>query len=261
LGIDVALIARIEAFCVEVGRLNPRPAIAPALFKTSMPPTSTTVRCVIVDDHQLLLDLLVGAVSRIPGMEVTATATDVAEAERLAALGGIDLLIVDRQLRTGDGMDVVRTVSARHPGMKCIVIAGITSDFICPSDLLEVIVAVIDKTEASETLLGEIERVMKLPPPDEAPALNTGKLRAQLTARQWELFVALGEGLSNKELAKNLGISTRTVETHRKEIARKLGVSGAALVRLAVLQHRPSERPFPQLTEVENAVRAGGHDA
>lgn len=204
-----------------------------------MPNSGTGIHCVIVDDHQMLLDLMADAVRGISGVTVTATATDVADADRLAELDRIDLVIVDRRLKTGDGMDVVRKVLARHPGIKCIVVAGVTLDFVCPPDLLDVVVSVIDKTHACETLLAEIARVVGVPRTTADRASVAGGIRSQLTAREWELLLALGQGLSNKELGSHFGISTRTVETHRKAIARKLGVSGSALVRLAVLQHRP----------------------
>lgn len=211
--------------------------------------TIAVVHCVIVDDHQMVLELLVGAVSGIPGLEVAATATDVADAPRVAALSQVDLLIVDRQLKTGDGMELVRAVAARHPGVKCIVIAAATADFICPPDLLDVVVSVIDKSDACRTLLTEIARVCDLTSTLFELSLPSSDIKARLTARQWELFLALGNGLSNKELGRHFGISTRTVETHRKAIANKIGVSGAALLRLAVLQRRGRGlsvvQPFP----------------
>jgi DNA-binding NarL/FixJ family response regulator len=206
-----------------------------------MPPAPAAVRCIMVDDHRMVLDLLADAVSGIPGLTVVATATDVVEAIRLAALERIDLLIIDRWLRTDDGMDVVRAVSKRHPGVKCIVIAAITADFVCPPDLQRVVVSVIDKMDACRTLMDEIDRVVGRPAIVAAGDQSAATIRSRLTVREWEVFVALGEGLSNKELAKILGVTTRTVETHRKSISRKLGVSGAALVRLAVLE-RPTER-------------------
>lgn len=225
-----------------------------------MPNTADVVHCVVVDDHQMLLELLVGALSGIPGLKVTATATDVADSPRVAALSQVDLLIVDRKLKTGDGMELVRAVAARHPGVKCLVIAAATTDFICPPDLLNVVVSVIDKSHACSTLLTEIARVCDLAAMLSEPSLPSSEIKARLTARQWELFLALGNGLSNKELGRHFGISTRTVETHRKAIANKLGVSGAALLRLAVLQHRAEGlsvvRPFP----FENPlVRDGSH--
>lgn len=192
-------------------------------------------QCVLVDDHLMLLELLVGAVRTVPGISVVATATDVTEAARLAELDRVDLLIVDRQLRSGDGIDLVRAVLDRHPGMRCIVIAGATTDFVCPPDLIDCVVAVIDKTHASETLLSEVRKCAGAATQSaETPATLLG-IESRLTPREIEIFTVLGEGLSNKELSQRCGISTRTVETHRKAISRKLGQSGAALIRLAAL--------------------------
>jgi DNA-binding NarL/FixJ family response regulator len=212
------------------------PAISPRFEPPTVPPGRSLVHCVIVDDHALLLDLLVRAVNGIPGLVVVATGADVGDAERLAMLRRVDLLIVDRRLKTGDGMEVARRIRRDHPGLKCIVTAGSTADFVCPDDLLDVVASVVDKAQASHTLLAEIARVAGVPGWDPGKTLPAAGIREKLTDREWHLFVILGEGLSNKDLGKRLGISTRTVETHRKAIARKLGVSGAALVRLAVLQ-------------------------
>lgn len=221
-----------------------------------MPHTHPDTRCIIVDDHRLVLDLLADAVGGVPGLSVVATATDVVEAARLAALERIDLLIVDRRLRTGDGMDVVRAVARRHPRLKCIVISAMTADFVCPPDLLRVVVSVIDKTDACDMLLDEIARVVGRPAVVADGEQSAAAIRSRLTVREWEVFVALGEGLSNKELAKALGLSTRTVETHRKAIARKLGVSGAALVRLAVLE-RPTRNAAAGLDAVLSSAGGG----
>lgn len=198
------------------------------------------IDCVIVDDHALLLDLLVRAVNGIPGINVVATGTDVGDAERLATLPRVDLLIVDRHLKTGDGLEVVQRIRRNHIGLKCIMIAGSTADFVCPAELLDVVVSVVDKAQASEALLAEINRVVGLPEQKPVSAATAASIRERLTDREWQAFTLIGEGMSNKELGKRLGISTRTVETHRKAIAKKLDVSGAALVRLAVLQRQLS---------------------
>lgn len=213
----------------------------------TVPSDCNLVDCVIVNDHALLLDLLVRAVKGIPGINVVATGTDVGDAERLASLPRVDLLIVDCHLKTGDGFEVVQRIRRNHIGLKCIMIAGSTADFVCPADLLDVVVSVVDNAQASEALFAEIDRVVGLPEQEPVSAARAGSIRERLTDRQWQAFTLIGEGLSNKELGKRLGISTRTVETHRKEIARKLYVSGAALIRLAVL-HRESGycfRPLP----------------
>lgn len=197
------------------------------------------VHCVIVDDHVMLLDLLAGVVRTVPGIVISATATDVTDAGRIAALEAVDLLIVDRRLASGDGMELVRSVLVRHPRMKCIVITGSTIDFVCPPDLMDCVVSVIDKSHACDTLLAEINRIVGVPAPPAAPP---DAVQSLLTPRELELFVALGDGLTNKEVGQRFGITTRTVETHRKAISRKLGQSGAALIRLATLHRHAASR-------------------
>lgn len=200
-----------------------------------MPLDPAITQCIIVDDHLMLLNLLVAAVRGIPGLAVAATGTDVTDAVSLAALDHIDLIIVDRRLPSGDGMDLVRAVRARHPGLKCIVIAGCVKDFVCPADLLPCVVSVIDKAYSCDMLFAAIAKAVGRSGPDTDGPDSLNEISSRLTPRELELFVMLGEGLSNKELGKRLRITTRTVETHRKGISKKLSQSGAALVRLATL--------------------------
>ncbi|MFM9023985.1 MAG: response regulator [Planctomycetaceae bacterium] len=202
-----------------------------------MPSDHTPTQCVVVDDHVMLLDLLVGVLRTVPGLVVATTATDVTDAGRIAAIARVDLLIVDRRLPSGDGMELVRAVRDRHPRVQCIVIAGATTDFVCPPDLLDCVVSVIDKARACDALLTAVARVTGRSAVAAGDPGSIAVIRSRLTPREFELFTIMGEGLSNKELGQRIGISTRTVETHRKAISRKLGRSGAALVRLATL-HR-----------------------
>lgn len=220
-----------------------------------MPTEPLMTQCVIVDDHVMLLDLLVGATRTIPGIVVAATATDTTDAQRIASLDRVDLLIVDRILPSGDGMDLVRTVLARHPAMKCIVIAGCVKDFVCPPDLMDCTVAVIDKAHACDTLLAEIAKVVGSASPAGVNGYSMDEIQTRLTPREFELFVVLGEGLSNKEVGQRFGITTRTVETHRKAISRKLGQSGAALIRLATLHRHARLTPDLRPTPATNAPR------
>lgn len=201
--------------------------------------TPPVVHCVIVDDHVMLLELLAGVVRTVPGLVISTTATDVTDAGRIAALDTVDLLIVDRRLASGDGMDLVRSVLARHPRLRCIVITGSTIDFVCPPDLMDCVVSVIDKAHACDTLLAEINRIVGVPAPAAGGAAT---IESRLTPRELELFIALGDGLTNKEVGQRFGITTRTVETHRKAISRKLGQSGAALIRLATLHRNAASR-------------------
>ena len=88
--------------------------------------------------------------------------------------------------------------------------------------------------------------------------LSAAEIRSRLTDREFELFTVLGEGLANKEIGKRFGISTRTVETHRKSISKKLGCSGAALARLAAIHHQIGGGPDLGQTPTVDASAAAG---
>lgn len=211
--------------------------------------------CALVDDHVMLLELLAGIVRTVPGLSVVATGTDLCDADRIAAAESLDLLIVDRVLPSGDGMVLVRAVFERHPTVKCIVLAGSTTDFVCPADLADCIVATIDKSQACDVLLSEIVKAVGSQADSAAAGiLSLQQVQSLLTKREMEIFHCIGEGLANKEIGQRCGISTKTVETHRKSIARQLGRSGAALIHLAtVLRPASLDHGLPPRHNAEQA--------
>ena len=97
------------------------------------------------------------------------------------------------------------------------------------------VLAVIDKSDAWHAIVDcVVAWRIKQGPRLHATSLPAAQLAA-LNAREKALLAALGRGCLNREIAAELGLSLATVETYRKGIASKLGVSGKQLVRLAVL--------------------------
>lgn len=194
-----------------------------------------SVRCVVVDDHLMVAQLLCGVLRTLAGIDVVAAGCSLQDTERLSALAGIDLLIVDCTLGDGNGFDLIRGLRESHPRLRCVVLteASVAPD--CPEDLEKNIVATVRKDQPFDALLAAIEEAagQRLKPAFQLP--RPADIRAKLTSRQCDVFAALGQGLTNKEIAKALEISVQTVETHRKMIARKLGCTGASLVRVATL--------------------------
>ena len=137
---------------------------------------------------------------------------------------------------------MAETLLAVEPGVRLIVLSGEASSFVCPASLRSSLYAVVDKTRAYGTLSEEIAGLCRqhladqggVEPMVSGVAVDTP--RQSLTRREEEIFQWIGRGLSNRDIAANLHLSQRTVETHRKNIVAKLGVSGADLVRLAALQ-------------------------
>ncbi|CAK6694978.1 response regulator transcription factor [Synechococcus sp. CBW1107] len=195
-------------------------------MNASPPANQHTLHCLIVEDQVMFLQLLRSMLEAIPGLEVRATATCQAEAIALCrADEPPELLILDLSLPDGDGLEVAHTLAEHRPDAKVVVLSGQASSFVCPAPLRPLIVGVVDKTAAFSQLQAVLESCLPQP-------------NAPLTLRQQEIYGLIGQGLSNKEIARTTALSIATVETHRKAIAQKLGMSGAELVRQASLLGR-----------------------
>ena len=135
-------------------------------------------------------------------------------------------MILDLSLPDGDGLAVAEELVERNPEAQVVVLSGQASSFICPSHLQSRMRGVVDKTAAFSSLRKVLEGCLQ--------ASSTTPTES-LTPRQRQIYGLIGQGLSNKEIAKATGLATATVETHRKAIAQKLGLSGAELIRQAAL--------------------------
>ena len=188
--------------------------------------TSQVLRCLIVEDQVMFLQLLRSMLDAIPGLRVVASATTQADAIAFCrSADPPDLVILDLALPDGDGLAVAKALADHHPNPQVVVLSGQASSFVCPAALQPLIAGVVDKTSAFHQLTSVLERCL---PQSSEP----------LTRRQQEIYGLIGQGLTNKEIAKATNLSIATVETHRKAIAQKLGVSGAELVRQASLLGR-----------------------
>ena len=114
-----------------------------------------------------------------------------------------------------------------------MVLSAISTEFVPPENIEGNLLGVIDKTRAWQDLARVVSgwKTMRL-------GLTPARLPLHdLTPRELRVFLLVGRGLLNKEIAHELGLSIQTVETYRKALSHKLGISGAELVRAASL-HR-----------------------
>jgi DNA-binding NarL/FixJ family response regulator len=186
-------------------------------------------RCMIVEDQTMVLQLLGGMVRNCPGVQLAGTFSRVHEGVEYCSKHSVDLLILDLELPDGQGLSVLKAALRKNPQVKCIILSGHASAFVCPGELRPQVRAVVDKTQAYGSLQKEIADIVQAAAPRPIP-INPQEL---LTAREYEIFSLVGQGRMSKEIAEELGIALRTVETHRKAICRKLKVSGPELVRQA----------------------------
>jgi DNA-binding NarL/FixJ family response regulator len=191
-----------------------------------------SLRCVVVEDQVMFLQLLVGLLRSQAELEVVATAQTVAQGVDACREHCPDLLILDLALPDGEGVAVAEALQLAHPPARVIVLSGQASSFVCPAPLQPMVHAVIDKTRAYDALLQEVDRL-------RGAAGDGADRRARLeslTARERQIFALIGQGTSSRDIAEALQLSPHTVETHRRNITGKLGVSGAELVRLAAME-------------------------
>lgn len=196
-----------------------------------------TIRMLLVDDHQVLREGLCALLSDEPGIEVIGEAADGDSAVRLAKELSPDVILMDITLGKPSGIDATRTIRAECPSVKIVALsvhgeepfvsgmleAGANGYVVKGSSFREVIEAVRaamqGRTYLSPAITGDL--ITRLVHPEgTAPHGDFGAL----SPREREVLQLVAAGKSTKQTAQDLGISVRTVETHRRHIMEKLHV-------------------------------------
>jgi len=184
----------------------------------------------------MIAQLLAERLDQLRGLHVVAVAQTAAEGIQACVEHRPDLLLLDLNLPDAPGTRVAEALQLLHPQARMIVISGQANTFLCPEHLASMLLAVVDKTGSCADLLEEIGLLLPTPDPATAQADVISAERLQsLTPRQRQILQRIGQGASSREVALQLGVSLETVNTHRRQIAARLGIRGAALVRCAVL--------------------------
>ena len=193
----------------------------------------------LVEDQSMFLELLLPVLGGIRGLEMVGTAATAGEAITAVQQLLPNLLILDLCLPDRPGIEVANALQQLQPQSHLIVLSGQASSFLCPPELQPMLRAVVDKTSAFRELRQEINRLLwRLP---QAPSPERNAVAQDETAAETDPVLALiAEGCSSRAIAETLGIAETTVQTHRRALRTKLGVSGSELVRLAVLQNHGS---------------------
>ena len=207
-------------------------ARAPQLHRRSFVPGPSSLRCLVVEDQLMIQQLLVAMLDQHPGLQMVGSARSVAEGIAACLEHHPDLLILDIALPDGDGLEVAHALAAQNPAARVIVLSSFASTVERPPQLRAQIVAILDKSRAYQELIREVEALLPAELLDEAPpSLDL----SVLTPREREILELVGSGWSSRRIAEQLILSQHTVDTHRRNICGKLGISGAALVRQASL--------------------------
>ena len=207
----------------------------------------TKSRIMIVDDHPMMRDGLTMRISSQSDMVVCGEAATEDEAVELVKQLCPDLVLIDISLKEGNGIELVKRVRLLNATTKMLVVSTFQESLYAERALRAGALGYLNKQESNEKLLEAIRTVLQGDRyvSDETTqrlvSLALGKraftddpLEA-LTDRELEIFRLIGAGVSTSGIADQLFLSTHTVDTHRENIKKKLGVkSGAELNRQAM---------------------------
>lgn len=199
------------------------------------------VRIALIDDHVLVRDGVKSLLSAWPHFQVVAQAESGAEALELVARTELDVLLVDVGLKDMNGLELTRRLCAQHPGIKILILSMYDNQEYVRTSINAGAFGYVLKNAPSTELIAAIEAVAaggSFYSPEVARKLATNSRdENELTPRELQVLSMLAKGLNNKEVARELDISVRTVETYRLSIRRKLNIdTPAALVKYA-LEH------------------------
>ena len=207
------------------------------------------MRLLVIDDHLLFAQMLGGLLTQRFPLRLQAICGSVADAMPLLTSDPPDLLLLDLCLPGEDWAEAATVYLQSNPSGALIIVTGLDDAFEFPLWLQAALLAVVQKTSA----WSELERVVAtwLRTKDVRDCQNLERLQRsiqELSPREMRVFEGLGQGLSNREIALLHGLTPSTVDTYRKAICSKLGVSGGELVRQAVLNRcLPQVMALPQV--------------
>ena len=198
------------------------------------------LRILLADDHEIVRRGLCALLQKHEGWEICGESSDGREAVEMAKKLKPDVIIVDIGMPHLNGLETTRQLLQYDPSFKIIVLTITDSDqvirealdagargFVLKSDAARDLVSAVEALQSKRmfftprvndlVLAGFLEKGRSTSH-SEPPVLPT------LTAREREITQLLAEGKSSKEVASLLNLSTKTVETHRANIMRKLSL-------------------------------------
>jgi two-component system, NarL family, nitrate/nitrite response regulator NarL len=199
------------------------------------------MRVVLVDDHAIIVDGVKSILSKEEGLTVAYTAHSAEEVLHYFKTNTADLLITDISMAGMDGLALIQTVKRILPSLFVIVLSmhdevhlvkeilksGVNG-YVLKKDTQQELLAAIREVQAGRVYLSsDINKLLIL----NLDNHEEGKL---LTDREREVVKLITQEYSNKQIAEELFISERTVETHRKNIFRKTGTTSlVGLIKFA----------------------------
>lgn len=205
-------------------------------------------RILVVDDHPIVREGLARVIDQSSDLCVIGHAENIHEGLEAVEVVKPDIVIVDLSLGRQSGIELIKDLRARYPRLPVLVHSMYDETMYAERCLRAGAKGYVMKQEAPQTLLEAVRHVLKgevhlsdamtrqmLNRFSDGPASKGDSPAELLSDRELEVFELLGRGFRTKEIAKELSLSDKTVQTHREHIKEKLKIGDAVgLVRQAV---------------------------
>lgn len=236
---------------------------SPSKTKSPAPaptPAQVRKRILIVDDHPFMRAGLAQLIDRQGDLMVCGEAGNPADAQRLLATGGVDLVLTDMTMPGRSGLDFIKDLQALYARLPILIVSMHDEMMYAERALRAGARGYIMKEAGGENLLAAIRQVLDgqvyvstsmakllLGSFSGRKARESNSPFGALTDREFEVFKLIGEGRNTREIATQLGLSSKTVDVHRGNLKAKLGLKDmTALIRHAVHWNETQGGSFQQ---------------
>jgi two-component system NarL family response regulator len=199
------------------------------------------IRVLLVDDHELMREGLRSILERESDIEVVGEAASGRAAVKLASTLKPDVVVMDVAMKDSNGIEATRQMRSASPGVKVIALsshadsryvtamldAGACAYVLKANAFDDLRRALMAAQQGKSYLCPEVTESVVGASLDKATRARA-RLHASLSPREKEVLQLLAEGLSSPDIGGRLFIATTTVETHRRNVMRKLGIHNVA---------------------------------
>jgi DNA-binding NarL/FixJ family response regulator len=222
--------------------------IGPKRAESAGRPAPGARRILLVDDHPLVRERLADVINHEPDLRVCGGAAERHEALRAIAASNPDLVIIDLNLKESDGLELIKDIRQRHPELRMLVVSMHDESLYAERALRAGAHGYITKENATTDILLAIRKVlagriyMSDTLAEQIATKVTGHRREaafapeKLSDRELSVFELIGQGFTLREIADQLHLDVKTVETYRVRIKEKLDLKDAGEVLKRAIQ-------------------------
>ena len=217
--------------------------------------SQTKKRIMVVDDHPIIRQGLALLINRESDFVVCGEAEEAKGAMHVLASSRPDVLIVDISLNGPDGLDLLKTIRSTHPTLPVLILSMHDESIYAERALRAGANGYIMKQEATEKVLVAVRRILsgEIYVSDRIAnrmlkhyVTGSGTLRkssvADLSDRELEVFRLIGEGHGTRQIAAELHLSIKTVESYQAHIKEKLALRSARELMQHAMQFKMNEK-------------------